>query len=125
VLKFLGLSFANTKTATIARPPTTRRGVKIIPTPERSQLGYPKELGWCSPTSISMVLARWAEILHRPEMNLTVPEVAAKVYDDSFAARATGRSTPRSPAALVACEATSRGWMTYQKSRIGLPRASR
>jgi hypothetical protein len=32
-----------------------------------------------------MVLSRWAEILHRPEMNLPVPEVAAKVYDDSFA----------------------------------------
>ena len=32
-----------------------------------------------------MVLSRWAEVLQRPEMNLTVPKVAAKVYDASFA----------------------------------------
>jgi hypothetical protein len=32
-----------------------------------------------------MVLAHWAEILNRPEMNLTVPEVARRVYDDSYA----------------------------------------
>ncbi|MEI6195378.1 MAG: C39 family peptidase, partial [Verrucomicrobiota bacterium] len=37
------------------------------------------------PTSLSMALSRWAEILNRPEMNLTVPEVAAKVYDNDFA----------------------------------------
>jgi hypothetical protein len=31
-----------------------------------------------------MDLARWAEVLNRPEMNLDVPEVAAKVYDAAF-----------------------------------------
>jgi hypothetical protein len=32
-----------------------------------------------------MVLARWAEILNRPEMNRTVPEIAAAVYDHDYA----------------------------------------
>jgi hypothetical protein len=83
-LKFLGASFANTKIPTATRPPNRAAWGKIISTPEHSQHGYPNEKGWCSPTSLSMVLSRWAEILNRPEMNLTVPEVAAKVYDHDF-----------------------------------------
>ncbi len=84
-LKFLGAAFANTKAPTVAQPPNHAAWGKIIVTPEHSQHGYPNEKGWCSPTSLSMVLSRWAENLHRPEMNLTVPQVAAKVYDESFA----------------------------------------
>jgi hypothetical protein len=83
-LKFLGISFSNTKVPPATRPPNHAAWGKIISTPEKSQHGYPNEKGWCSPTSLSMALSRWAEILHRPEMNLTVPEVAAKVYDTSF-----------------------------------------
>jgi hypothetical protein len=84
-LKFLGVSFSNTKIQEAVRPPNRAAWGKIIPTPEHSQHGYPDEKGWCSPTSLSMVLSRYAEILHRPEMNQPVPEVAANVYDDSFA----------------------------------------
>ncbi|HXI72957.1 MAG TPA: C39 family peptidase [Verrucomicrobiae bacterium] len=84
-LKFLGLSFSNTKVSPATRPPNRLAWGKIIPTPEHSQHGYPDAKGWCSPTSLSMALSRWAEILNRPELNLTVPEVAAKVYDHDFA----------------------------------------
>ena len=84
-LKFLGVSFSNTKVPTATRPPNHAAWGKIISTPELSQHGYPNEKGWCSPTSLSMALARWADVLQRPEMNLTVPEVAAKVYDQDFA----------------------------------------
>jgi len=84
-LKFLGASFSNTRISPAARPPNHAAWGKIIETPEHSQHGYPGAKGWCSPTSLSMVLARWARVLDRPEMNLTVPEVAAKVYDDGFA----------------------------------------
>jgi hypothetical protein len=84
-LKFLGASFSNTKILVTKRPANHAAWGKIIDTPEHSQHGYPGAKGWCSPTSLSMALARWARILDRPEMNLTVPEVAAKVYDDSFA----------------------------------------
>jgi hypothetical protein len=84
-LKFLGVSFSNTKVHPAVRPPNRAAWGKIIATPERSQFGYPQASGWCSPTALSMVLARWAEILDRPEMNLPVPQVAAAVYDRDFA----------------------------------------
>lgn len=84
-LKFLGLSFANTKTAVASREPNRKAWGKIISTPERTQHGYPNAKGWCSPTSLSMVLARWSDELERSEMNLTVPEVAGKVYDKDYA----------------------------------------
>ena len=83
-LRFIGLSFSNTKVPTTTRPPNRAAWGKIISTPEHSQHGYPNEKGWCSPTSLSMVLSRWAKISNRPEMNLTVPEVAAAVYDDAY-----------------------------------------
>jgi hypothetical protein len=84
-LKFLGISFSNTNIPVAVRAPNRAAWGKIISTPEFSQHGYPNENGWCSPASLSMVLSRWAEILHRPEMNLSVPEVAAKVYDTEYA----------------------------------------
>ncbi len=84
-LKFLGLSFANTKVPVAVREPNRAAWGKIISTPEHSQHGVWTNKGWCSPTSLSMALSRWAEILNRPEMNLTVPEVAAIVYDVDFA----------------------------------------
>ncbi len=85
VLKFLGASFCKTKVPPARRPPNRAAWGKIISTPEFSQHGYPGENGWCSPAALAMVLARWSEILNRPEMNLTVPEVAAEVYDDDYA----------------------------------------
>jgi hypothetical protein len=83
-LKFLGASFSNTKVPTAAIAPNRAAWGKIVATPERSQHGYPDASGWCSPASLSMTLARWAEILNRPEMNLTVPQVAGAVYDASY-----------------------------------------
>ena len=84
-LKLLGISFTNTKAPTTDGPPNRAAWGRIISTPERSQHGYPGGAGWCSPTSLSMVLARWALALNRPELNLTVPQTAAAVYDQDFA----------------------------------------
>jgi len=83
-LKFLGASFSNTKVSTTPLPSNHAAWGKVIPTPERSQHGYPGGSGWCSPTSLSMDLARWSQVLNRPEMNLTVPQVATNVYDTSY-----------------------------------------
>jgi hypothetical protein len=83
-LKFLGLSFSNTKVTPRAGAPDRAAWGKILPTPEKSQNAYPEEEGWCSPTSLTMVLERWAAVLNRPEMNLDVPQVAASVYDDAY-----------------------------------------
>lgn len=85
-LKFLGLSFANTKVPLSSLPPNKAAWGKSIPTPEKSQNAYPEEKGWCSPTSLSMVLNRWSDVLHRPEMKLDVPEVAKAVYDEGWEA---------------------------------------
>ncbi|HKI70155.1 MAG TPA: C39 family peptidase, partial [Verrucomicrobiae bacterium] len=84
-LKFLGLSFCNTKVTPARLPPNRQAWGKVISTPERKQRGYPGASGWCSPTSVSMVLARWADVLHRPGLNLSVPKVATAVYDDGYA----------------------------------------
>ena len=83
-LKFVGLSFANTRLSPESRPPHRAAWGKIIATPERSQHGSPGGSGWCSPASLSMVLARWAQMLNRPEMNLSVPRIAAAVYDPGY-----------------------------------------
>lgn len=83
-LKFLGLSFSNTKVTPPVHEPDRAAWGKIIPTPEKSQNAYPQEEGWCSPTSLTMVLERWAGVLNRPEMNLDVPDTAAKVYDVAY-----------------------------------------
>jgi hypothetical protein len=83
-LKFLGASFSNTKIPTTAIAANRAAWGKAVVTPERSQHGYPGASGWCSPTSLSMALARWSDILNRPEMNLTVPQVAAAVYDTNY-----------------------------------------
>ena len=80
-LKFLGLSFCNTNITPSILPPNQMAWGKIIPTPERSQHGYPGASGWCSPTSLSMTLARWAAVLHRPELDHDVPTTAAGVHD--------------------------------------------
>jgi len=83
-LKFLGASFSNTKVPTAAVAPNRAAWGKVVETPERSQHGYPNASGWCSPASLSMALARWAEILGRPEMNAGVPQAAAAVYDANY-----------------------------------------
>ena len=83
-LKFLGLSFLNSKAELVLLPPNKKAWGRIIETPERSQNSYPEEQGWCSPTSLSMVLMRWSKVLQRPEMNLDVPDCAAGVFDKNF-----------------------------------------
>jgi uncharacterized protein YvpB len=60
----------------------------VLSVPERSQMDYPGGSVWCSPTSTSMVMAYWANVLSRPELNQLVPTVADLCYDDNY--RGTG-----------------------------------
>lgn len=83
-LKFLGLSFAGRAAGASPQLPDRRAWGKVIPVPERSQLSYEGGGDWCSPTSVSMVLSYWAQVLKKPELNLDVPEVAAGVFDPSW-----------------------------------------
>ena len=83
-LKFLGLSFCNPRVPPPHHPPNHAAWGKTIPTPGYSQRGWPDGQGWCSPTSLTMVLARWADVLHRPDLKLPVPATAAAVFDQDF-----------------------------------------
>ena len=83
-LKFLGLCFADTRRERLEAPPRRAVWGKSIPVPERSQLAYQDGRGWCSPTSVSMVLAYWAEILQREELDVDVPAIARAVHDPNW-----------------------------------------
>jgi hypothetical protein len=76
MLKFVGLSFCNSAVPATALAPNRAAWGKVLEVPERRQAEYEGGGGWCSPTSLSMVLAYWSEQLHRPELNHTVPETA-------------------------------------------------
>jgi hypothetical protein len=86
-LKFLGISFCNTKIALSPGKPNRAAWGKDIPTPERSQQSYPGGNGWCSPTSLSMALARWSAASYRADWDLDAPEVAQGVADHNFKLR--------------------------------------
>ncbi len=83
-LKFLGLAFCDTRAIPATRPPRRAAWGRTLLVPERSQFAFPGGEVWCSPTSTSMVLAYWAGRLGRPEMILTVPEVAQAVFDPNW-----------------------------------------
>ena len=83
-LKFLGLSLANTLSKAVALPPNRAAWGRVIPVPERSQVSYQGGSVWCSPTSVSMVLAHWAKTRNRPEWDVEVPEVARGVHDRNW-----------------------------------------
>ncbi len=80
-LKFLGLSFCNSTVPAATLEPNRSAWGKVLEVPERRQGEYEGGGGWCSPTSLSMVLAYWSEQLHRLELNQTVPETAKAIAD--------------------------------------------
>lgn len=63
-----------------------------LPVPQRSQmLAQYKGLGyggggevWCSPTSTSMVMAYWSNVLGQANLNQTVPDAARDTYDFAY-----------------------------------------
>jgi hypothetical protein len=58
---------------------------KHLRVPPRSQMIYPNggEV-WCSPTSLSMVMAYWSNRTGRKALNQTVPKVARGTYDYAY-----------------------------------------
>jgi len=84
-LKFLGFNFSNTRVPPAAHSFNHSAWGKLVAVPEHTQHGYQNGTGWCSPASLSMVLSYWSQILKRPELDLTVPQVANAVYDKDFA----------------------------------------
>ena len=87
-LKLVTFSFLNSSVPPVAREPNRRAWGVTLDVPQRSQLGWPGGSGWCSPTSVSMLLAHWSRQLHRAELDVPVPEVAREVFDKNY--RGTG-----------------------------------
>ena len=53
--------------------------------PERSQMIYPDGgQVWCSPTSLSMVMAYWSKETNKPRLDQPVPTVARGTYDYEY-----------------------------------------
>ncbi|GHO43449.1 C39 family peptidase [Ktedonospora formicarum] len=72
--------------------PDTSVWGKSLNVPQRSQM-LPEYEGlgyggggevWCSPTSTSMVMAYWSNVLHQPALTQTVPDTARDTYDFTY-----------------------------------------
>ena len=83
-LKLITFSFLNSSAPFAAREPNRRAWGTTLDVPQRSQLGWPGASGWCSPASLSMILAWWSQRLHRAELDVPVPEVAREVFDPAY-----------------------------------------
>jgi len=88
-LHFLGAVLSQSNAPRTPLPPNRSAWGRTIDVPCRSQVDYPDGVNaWCSPTCVSMVLAHWARVLHRPQLDMDVPRVAQGVYDPDW--RGTG-----------------------------------
>jgi Peptidase_C39 like family len=66
-------------------PSDKRAWGKVLEVPGRSQMLYPPDGGvWCSPTSVSMILAYWGKKLGRNELVVPVPVAAEYTYDTVY-----------------------------------------
>jgi hypothetical protein len=83
-LKFLGLSFCDGSAPAITHEPNRAAWGKTVEVPERRQAEYPQQDGWCSPTSLSMVIAYWSINQNRPELNHTELDVATNIMDSGL-----------------------------------------
>lgn len=83
-LRFLGVSLLDSTAVTEPLPPNRAAWGRELAVPERSQMAYAEGGAWCSPTTISMLLAHWSARLDRPELNQDVPVVAAGVHDPNW-----------------------------------------
>jgi hypothetical protein len=83
-LQLLTVSFCRTDQPATPAPPRTEVWGTTLEVPERSQVAYLDGRAWCSPTSISMILAWWAKVLNRPDLDRDVPQVARAVHDPGW-----------------------------------------
>lgn len=83
-LKHLSLAFSNTKAPALEAEANRSAWGKTVDVPQRAQGNYPRGSVLCSPTSTSMILWHYSNVLNRPELNNDVPEVEAKVWDKVY-----------------------------------------
>ena len=85
-VRFLALSLLDSKHPTKPASPTPPPPAPhLIDVPLRSQADYPEGITqWCSPTSLTMVLAHHGQALRRPDLQHDVRQVAHAVFDPSW-----------------------------------------
>jgi len=84
-LEFFGVSVVERGKGPGNYAPERAAWGRVLRVPIRSQVDYPEGVNaWCSPTSVSMVLAYWAAEEKRPDWDWPVPAVAAGVYDRTW-----------------------------------------
>lgn len=69
---------------TAATTPYRAAWGRDLAVPERRQAGFPGGSGWCSPTSLSMLMAYWSDKTGNAAWNQTVPDTAAGVKDYGY-----------------------------------------
>jgi len=81
-VRALSISAIDTAASPRADPPDRNVWGTILPVPMRSQMIYPDggEV-WCSPTSLTMLLAYWGNVLNNAALTQTVPHTAAMTLD--------------------------------------------
>jgi hypothetical protein len=81
-LRGLGVALSNGVDRAGAAPPLGL--ASDLPVPTRSQMVFPDGgRVWCSPTSLSMVMAYWAERVGEPSWDVAVPAVVRGVLDQT------------------------------------------
>lgn len=80
-VRFLGLCLLDNTAKLSPLPPNRAVWGCTLPVPERSQMAYEGGGVWCSPATVSMMLAFWAERLKRPDLDHDVPEIVKGTYD--------------------------------------------
>ncbi|MBV8596240.1 MAG: C39 family peptidase [Candidatus Eremiobacteraeota bacterium] len=94
VLSLVAITTNESKIETQALSPESRASPawgRELAVPERTQRvdESPDALAgggdsWCSPTSVSMVMAYWAATLHHPQWDVAVPKAARDTYDPVY-----------------------------------------
>lgn len=81
----LGVSLLAGQPTEPPAPPETNAWGRSIDVPIRSQADYPEGIhSWCSPTSLTMLLAHWGRTLALADPSLDVRPVAAAVHDPGW-----------------------------------------
>jgi hypothetical protein len=83
-LRLVTVSVCDTKSEKPSSAAKSPAWGKVIDVPQRAQGNYPRGSVLCSPTSLSMVLWHYANLLQRPELNNDVPVVEACVWDKEY-----------------------------------------
>lgn len=121
-IRFLGLSFADTSTMA---PANTTPIAELAPldVPEKCQMDYPNGGGYCSPTSVSMVLNYWAKKLNRPDLAKDVPEVVSGLMDKGFNGTGNWPFNTAYAGTLEGLKPTLQGFRRQTKSENGWTKA--